>query len=237
MYANAICILVCAGSSTRVGSLGLYKSKVLVELSGCWTVLHEVLSRILKSGVNKVVLVCSEALQEDFQNILDSFKELNSYIVIGGSTRSKSVRNGINEIDHVFNENTPQVVFVHDGARPFFSVELLKQAIQDVAKKNEGIVFGVPVVNTIKVCASDMQIKNTLNRDELWEVQTPQVFPYLHLREAYASFNSSDTIYDDSALLERAGYPVSIIKSSSLNFKITTKEDIDRAIFEYNRSL
>jgi 2-C-methyl-D-erythritol 4-phosphate cytidylyltransferase len=234
MLAKAACILVCAGSSSRMGDLGTVKSKVLIELDKNWFVLHEVLDRIQKAGVRDLVLVCPNESTLEFKSVLNSFSALNSSIASGGTTRSESVLNGLNVIRKLETANPFEVIFVHDGARPFFSSELLREGIFLATNNQRGYVLGVPVVNTIKVCNRDLSISNTLDRDTLWEVQTPQIFPAHFIKESYDKFEFSETIFDDSMLLERAGYPVSILKSDSSNFKITTQVDTERAILYYH---
>lgn len=234
MLSNSVCILVCAGSSSRMGDLGAVKSKVLLELDKNWLVLHEVLDRIQKAGVRDLVLVCPSELTSEFKSVLNSFSSLNACVASGGNTRSESVQNGLNAIRKLETATPFEVVFIHDGARPFFSSELLREGISLAVKNHRGYVLGVPVVNTIKVCNRDLSISSTLDRDTLWEVQTPQIFPSHFIKDSYEKLDSGEILFDDSMLLERAGYPVSILKSDSSNFKITTNSDTERAIHYYH---
>ncbi len=244
MDIKSVCILVCAGSSSRMGDLSTAKSKVLLNLEAedsqnIWTVLDEVISRMALAGVENIIIVCPDKLSKDFHPIVSKFPTVKCHLESGGPTRSHSVRNGLNAISSTFPDIKHEIVLVHDGARPFFNVQLLKDSIQQVILNNQGCIFAVPATSTIKVCDNNLKVQQTLARDNLWEIQTPQIFPKDILLEAYESENLSDSIFDDSSLVERLPYPVSVVRSCYSNFKITTKEDIDRAklIFSTNKLL
>lgn len=234
MGSQSLCILLCAGSSSRMGKLGSVKSKVLINLDDSWTVLHEVLTRLVRSGIDKILLVCAENLKEDFEAVLDQIDFVKPKIVIGGDSRSQSVKNALDAIPHCFPLIKQEIIMIHDGARPFFSVDLLIEAIELVSTRKQSYIFGVPVVNTIKVCSEDLSIERTLDRASLWEVQTPQIFPSGDIISAYNSTKNYKDVYDDSSLLERINIKVSIIKSTYANFKITTHEDVERAKHQLN---
>lgn len=141
-------------------------------------------------------------------------------IVKGGAERQDSVYNGLRELD-----GKADIVFIHDGARPFVSRDIVRNSISAI-KGFDGVVVGVPVKDTIKE-AEDGVIKKTLPRKPLWAVQTPQVFLYEPLMRAYNKA-MEDKFYstDDSALVERLGGRIKIIMGSYENLKITTPEDM-----------
>jgi 2-C-methyl-D-erythritol 4-phosphate cytidylyltransferase len=145
-------------------------------------------------------------------------------IVEGGSTRGQSVYRGLNKI----NKDT-NLVLIHDGVRPFVTQETISEAIKKAIEVGAAVV-AIPVCSTIKMAkkrGKEPFVEITLNRDKLWEAQTPQVFRRELILKAYekamrGGFNATD----DSSLVERLGYKVSIVPGSYNNIKITTPEDL-----------
>ncbi|GER93620.1 2-C-methyl-D-erythritol 4-phosphate cytidylyltransferase [hot springs metagenome] len=154
-------------------------------------------------------------------------------IVPGGKERQDSVYNGIKTVD-----DKTSVVLIHDGARPLIESDIVRKSLKEL-KDCDGVVVGVPVKDTIKeVHGSSLMahgkeeviVKNTLNRNVLWAIQTPQVFFFEKIRDAYVKA-AADRYYatDDAALIEQYGGKIKIIMGSYRNIKITTPEDIDIA--------
>jgi 2-C-methyl-D-erythritol 4-phosphate cytidylyltransferase len=115
-------------------------------------------------------------------------------------------------------------VLIHDAARPFVDAKSVSAAIS-AARRTGAAVSGVKVKGTIKKVTREKIVKETLRREELWEIQTPQVFKKELLLRAYKRFGCQD-VTDDAALVEKLGLPVSISPGSYLNIKITTPEDL-----------
>jgi 2-C-methyl-D-erythritol 4-phosphate cytidylyltransferase len=141
-------------------------------------------------------------------------------IIPGGRERQDSVFNGLKYLD-----GKGAVVLVHDGVRPFVDISIVKNALQEL-KDCDGVVVGVPLKDTVKEVRNCV-ISKTPDRDLLWAVQTPQVFHYEPLFNAYEKA-MADSIYttDDSALVERNGGTVKVIMGSYMNIKVTTPEDL-----------
>ena len=141
-------------------------------------------------------------------------------IVAGGATRFESVNNGLKTVD-----KDTDVVIVHDGARPFATAELIQQCIQQCAKTG-AVIAAVPVKHTIKqVNTHTMTVEGTLDRNSVWEVQTPQVFKADVLRNAHESATDNKAT-DDAVLVEQSGHAVSIVRGDYKNIKVTTQEDL-----------
>lgn len=166
-------------------------------------------------------------------------------IVPGGQERQDSVYNALKVID-----DKTSVVLIHDGVRPLIEADLIRKSLSEL-KDCEGVVVGVPVKDTIKearrpsrgdcpritgesvdsgLSPEKLLVEKTLNRNVLWAIQTPQVFFFEKIRDAYIKA-TADKYYatDDAALIERYGGKVKIIMGSYRNIKITTPEDIDIA--------
>ena len=145
-------------------------------------------------------------------------------IIEGGLRRQDSVFNGLSRLD-----TSPDSVLIHDSARPFIENKCITETVAE-ALKSGAAVAGVPVKSTIKQAAvlnrrRGISVVKTLQRENLWEIQTPQVFKKKIILEAFAAFGRSD-VTDDAMMVEKLGYPVSIVQGSYYNIKITTPEDL-----------
>jgi 2-C-methyl-D-erythritol 4-phosphate cytidylyltransferase len=140
-------------------------------------------------------------------------------VVVGGDTRTRSVRNGLLALGV-----DADVVMVHDGVRPLVTPEIIAAGIGAV-KAAGAAIAAVPVKPTIKVIDPKTRtVAETLDRELLWEVQTPQIFDRKVLEKAYAQDRDGAT--DDATLVERSGVKVSVFMGSYANVKVTTPEDL-----------
>ena len=114
-------------------------------------------------------------------------------------------------------------VIIHDGARPFLTVDLIQKGLE-AAKETGAAIAGVPVKDTIKLTDNAGLITETLQRDELWAAQTPQIFKFDIVTAAYNKLTTEVT--DDAAAVERLGYKVKLYMGAYNNIKITTPEDL-----------
>jgi len=115
-------------------------------------------------------------------------------------------------------------VLIHDSARPFIDRKSITKVIS-TAKKTGAAILAVPVKATIKSIKATGFVNTTLERSNLWEIQTPQVFKKELILEAYKKY-SKIKVTDDASLVERLGKKVKIVLGSQENIKITTKEDL-----------
>ena len=141
--------------------------------------------------------------------------------VIGGATRQASVRAGLAALAG----HAPDVVLIHDAARPFASDALVSRAI--AAGRLGPAVPGVPVTDTIKAVDGAEKIESTVDRTRLRAVQTPQAFPFALIQDLHARAAAAgrDDFTDDAALAEWAGLPATVFAGEPGNIKLTTPED------------
>ena len=145
-------------------------------------------------------------------------------LVEGGETRQMSVYNGVRALSA-----DVDFVIVHDGVRPFVTDEVIFACLT-AADEYGAAVAAVPVKDTIKVVNEDSFIVETPVRDQLWAVQTPQVFRKSLLEEAHQVAQARQlTATDDASLVEQLGFPVKLVKGSYANLKITTPIDLQVA--------
>ena len=118
------------------------------------------------------------------------------------------------------------LVMIHDGARPFLTIDLIEVGLKLVGKTGAAVA-AVPVKNTIKLTHTGKLIKETLDRDRLWAAQTPQIFSFDVITRAYE--NLSKDVTDDAAAVEQLGYKVHVYMGDYGNIKVTTTEDLELA--------
>jgi 2-C-methyl-D-erythritol 4-phosphate cytidylyltransferase/2-C-methyl-D-erythritol 2,4-cyclodiphosphate synthase len=145
--------------------------------------------------------------------------------VHGAATRQGSVRAGLESLT----AQAPQIVLVHDAARPFTSQALIERAIA-AAQTSGAAIPALPVTDTVKLVDGAGHIEATLNRSALRTVQTPQAFDYAALMDAHrrATAAGREDFTDDAALAEWAGLRVTVFDGEQGNIKMTTPEDFAR---------
>lgn len=199
-------IVVAAGAGRRFG-----RAKQFEALGDRRLVDRAVETALL--GCDEIVLVLPEGASWDGPSV--------HTVVTGGATRSDSVRAGLAAVpDHV------AVVVVHDAARPLASRELFAAVIAEIAAGADAAVPGIPVTDTIKRVDGSLVVE-TVARDTLVAVQTPQAFAAAALRAAHADAAHAT---DDAALVEAAGGRVVVVAGEQHNLKITAPRDLDLAL-------
>jgi 2-C-methyl-D-erythritol 4-phosphate cytidylyltransferase len=211
-------ILVAAGRGER---LGLDQPKAFAKLAD-EPLLAEPLRRLEESAwVDAIVLVAPPGWEEPAILLAE---ELGcgkvSACVAGGETRTDSVRAGLGEVPA-----DALVVLVHDAARPLLSDAVVERVLGPLAEGWDGVVPGLPVADTLKRADGDGGIVETVPREGLWAVQTPQAFLAETLRRAYAGDGAAT---DCAALVEAAGGRVKVVEGDPRLLKVTTASDLAR---------
>ena len=196
-------IVVAAGTGSRFGG-----AKQFEQLEGRRVV--DWATAACRSVADNVVLVVPADRVDDRTPLADK-------VVAGGATRSASVRAGLAAIPH-----GAEIVVVHDAARPFASPAIFHAVVAAVREGADGAVPGVPVADTIKRVAGGTVVE-TLDRDRLVAVQTPQAFTAAAIRNAHAGDGEAT---DDAALVEAAGGRVVVVDGDPANTQITRREDL-----------
>ena len=209
-------IVVAAGKGER---MHLDVKKQFLPLLGM-PVLARTLEAIEKCDAVKeiIVVVSEEDLLKVKDIVLSADCEKVTKIIAGGRTRTDSVAKGLRE---VMEEST--IVMIHDGVRPLIQAARMQECIRNAAKYGAS-ALGVTPKNTIKKIDKNNQITETVDRDSLVEIQTPQCFQKELICRAYESYDPSAT--DDCMLVEALGAKVYVTEGSYANLKLTTKEDL-----------
>lgn len=213
-------IVLAAGAGKRMNST-VHKQYMLLNEK---PVLYYALKAFEESEVTEIILVVGAGEEEYCKTqIIDKYGigKIGA-IVQGGRERYHSVYAGLKAAQGA------DYVLIHDGARPLVTADIIRRSIECV-RAGQPCVVGVPAKDTIKVLDANGFVKETPDRSTLWQMQTPQTFPYSMIRAAYEKIVSEDdnTVTDDAMVLEKAtGQRVKVIEGSYQNLKITTPEDL-----------
>ena len=214
-----IAIIAAAGAGTRMAS---DRPKQFLLLAGTPVIFHTLKVFEQCDSIDEVIVVLSAEESAGFLSLAGKFgvRKL-ARVVPGGVTRADSVKRGLMAIRSA----TAEIVAVHDGVRPFVTVEELDATVA-AAKADGAAILVAPVTDTIKQVGDEAVVK-TLDRGALRRALTPQCFRYELLREAYQQADvTNPSLTDESALVEQLGKRVSIVEGSARNIKITTAEDL-----------
>ncbi len=207
-------VIVAAGSSRRMSGV----DKVLAPLGG-----KPVLARVIDvfqkcASIDQIVVVLSQQnLEKGQQLVAEQGWSKVTDVCPGGERRQDSVVAGLSQLSHC------SWVVIHDGARPLVTADLIERGLK-TATETGAAVAAVPVTDTIKVAGDDHFVQRTPPRCNLWAVQTPQVFRFDIIAEAYRQAKGDVT--DDATLVERLGYKVKIYMGAYDNIKITNPNDL-----------
>lgn len=207
-------VIVAAGKGERMSGI----DKIFTPLGSMPVLAHSVSVFERCELIDQIVIVLSEQSIEAGQELSleESWSKVSDFCA-GGERRQDSVRNGLELLEGC------EWVLVHDGARPLLEESLITRGLEK-AESAGAAVCAVPVKDTIKQTDKTGLVIRTLERENLWAVQTPQVFSYEILKDAYETADGDFT--DDAALAEGAGAKVKIYMGSYDNIKITTPQDI-----------
>ena len=214
-----IAIIAAAGAGTRMAS---DRPKQFLLLSGTPVIFHTLKVFEQCDSIDEVIVVLPAEESAGFLSQAGKFGVRKvARVVPGGATRADSVKRGLMAIRSA----TAEIVVVHDGVRPFVTVEEIDATVA-AAKAEGAAILVAPVTDTIKQVGDEAVVK-TLDRGALRRALTPQCFRYELLREAYNQADVNDpSLTDESALVEQLGKHVSIVEGSTRNIKITTAEDL-----------
>ncbi len=215
MIRDACLVIVAGGSGSRYGK----NNKLLEFLSGVPAIVHSVKKLGPGFAPECRIMAVPEAEKQRFLDVLKTFApELPFRLVSGGATRGESVRHAMAAVPDGI-----RYIAIHDGARPLATPALLGNVLA-AARECGGAVPGHAVADTLKRMAPDGTVQETVPRENLFAVETPQCFDLALLREAYAKIPEART--DDAGVMEEAGFPVRIVPWTEPNLKLTYTADL-----------
>jgi 2-C-methyl-D-erythritol 4-phosphate cytidylyltransferase len=210
-------VIAAAGSSKRMGG----EDKLFVNIGGKPALIHSLIAFQYIDLVKEIVIVANADKFEHISKLCARYKiDKATKIMKGGATRVESVMNGVLAVS-----KKARIIAIHDSARPCVDSSLIIRTIS-AASKYHAVAPGIPVSSTIKR-VKDGIVSETVDRDGLFEIQTPQVFTAEIIKAALAkAIKKSVEITDDCMAAELIGVLVYITEGSRSNIKLTTSEDI-----------
>jgi 2-C-methyl-D-erythritol 4-phosphate cytidylyltransferase len=200
--------------------LGGELPKAFVDLGGTPLVVHS--ARAMAASCDWIaVVVGGDYVDRGARSLAAA--QINATVCAGGATRTESVAAGLIACRRL-GAGPGDLVGVHDAARPLTSVDLIDRTFAAVDDGWDAAAPGLPVVDTLKLLGADDAVVRTVDREGLWAAQTPQVFRWSTLEDAYRGEPSAAT--DDLGLVERAGARVRLILGETTNVKITYPQDL-----------
>ena len=219
-------IIVAGGKGLRMGS---DIPKQFLPIGGK-PVLMRTLERFREySDDIQIILVLPEAQQEYWQQLCDEYHfDVEYTLANGGQTRFHSVQNGLAKVP----DDAQGVVGVHDGVRPFPSIEVIKNCYE-TARTAKAVIPVIPVVETVRqlidsdsqLSILNSQLSKTVPRDQYRLVQTPQTFD-IQLLKAANRQPYNDGFTDDASVVEAFGHKITLVEGNRENIKITTPYDL-----------
>jgi 2-C-methyl-D-erythritol 4-phosphate cytidylyltransferase/2-C-methyl-D-erythritol 2,4-cyclodiphosphate synthase len=212
-------IIAAAGSGERFGAT---LPKALISLGNRTLIEHAVAA--LAPIASEIVICAPAGYEKQIQDLVGN----DITVVVGGTTRSDSVRAGIAALSgkHKF-------VLVHDAARALATTDLAKRVVTSLEKGESAVIPGLELIDTVKSVDASGHVSATPDRASLRRVQTPQGFDLDVLKKAHSSGAQAT---DDGALVEAIGYKVLIINGEERALKITTPSDLATALSIFGTS-
>lgn len=215
-------ILVAAGSSQRMGF-----DKLFATIAGKPVIAHTIRGFELTRSVEGIVVVAREDRHDEIKAIVrDERFEKVQLIIPGGKHRQDSVRAGLDQVGH-----ESKYVAVHDAARPLITPEQIERVFQQCVKHGAA-ALAEPINDTLKQAESDLLVSGSVDRHQVYAMQTPQLFERQLIEEAYrAVYTENISVTDEVSAVERLGRKVVLVLNDDFNFKITHRRDLPVAEF------
>lgn len=208
-------LITAGGSSKRYGN----NNKLLEKINSKTIIEYTVEAFIQTEEIAEILICANLSIIKELNKI---FKNQNKVKIIeGGATRQQSVFNGLMSI------SACDYVLIHDGARPMISPETIKKTIKTVREK-KALTVATRTVDTIKQVDENLKIIKTIDRNSLFNTQTPQAFDYKLIKDAHEKL-SGKNYTDDAGMLESLGFDVYVLEGDYKNIKITTESDFQIA--------
>jgi 2-C-methyl-D-erythritol 4-phosphate cytidylyltransferase len=215
-------IIVAAGDSRRMGF-----DKVFAAIAGKAVIAHTIRAFERANAIDEIIVVAREDRRDEIKTIVrdENFKKVRS-IIPGGKRRQDSVRAGL---DHL--ESAARYVAVHDAARPLVTPKQIERLFQQ-CQIHGAAALAKPINDTLKRADADLLVTESVDRQGLYAMQTPQMFERALIDEAYrAVYAENSLVTDEVSALERLDRKIVLVLNDDFNFKITYPRDLLLAEF------
>ena len=213
-------VIPAAGVGTR---MELDKPKQYISINDKTVIEHTIACFISRSDIAGIVVVIATA--DEYWSALKLANNAKITVAPGGKERFQSVLNGLNALSTRAGIN--DWVLVHDAARPCLSQQLIDRLIEQTNNHDVGGILALPCRDTIKRANDSGEIESTVDRNKLWQAQTPQMFRYEKLVNALSRVVTEGNLVTDEAMaMELAGYNPLLVEGHPDNIKLTQKDDL-----------
>jgi len=215
-------IIVAAGNSRRMGF-----DKLLAPVAGEPVIAHAIGAFDRTTSVSEIIVVAREERHDEVRKITSDagFSKVRS-IIPGGERRQDSVRAGLDRI-----EPQAKYIAVHDAARPLVTPEQIEHAFEQ-CRVHGAAALAQPVNDTLKRADADFLVGGSVDRHQLYAMQTPQIFERKLIEDAYrAVYAENISVTDEVSAVERLGHKIALVLNDDFNFKITYPRDLAVAEF------
>lgn len=205
--------------------MGSDMPKQFLLLKGLPVMMHAIQAFQRSSSSPQIIVVIHPSLREDWSILCESHAFSAPHILVnGGSSRFESVKNGLKAIASIGAEMAYCVIAVHDAARPLVSPKLIDETYEQ-AKLTGAAALSRRSTDSVRVKSSNGLKNNTLPRASVYLMQTPQAFNGAILCSAYEQADDHSCT-DDASVVEKKGYPITLVDGDTRNIKITFPEDL-----------
>ncbi len=215
-------IIVAAGSSRRMGF-----DKLFAVIAGKPVITHSIAAFERANSVGEIIVVAREDRHREVKKIVrdENFKKVQS-IVAGGEHRQDSVRVGLDRLG-----TDAKCVAVHDAARPLVTPDQIERIFEQ-CRIHDAATLAEPIKDTIKRADIDFVVTDSVDRHQLYAMQTPQIFDRALIEEAFRGVYAENvSVTDEVSAVERLGRKVVLVLNDDFNFKITYPRDLPLAEF------
>jgi 2-C-methyl-D-erythritol 4-phosphate cytidylyltransferase len=215
-------IIVAGGSSQRMGF-----DKLFAVIAGEPVIVHTIRAFERANSVSEIIIVARGERHAEIRKITrdTSFKKVRS-IVPGGERRQDSVRAGLDRI-----ECAAKYLAVHDAARPLITPEQIESAFKE-CRVHGAAALAQPINDTLKRADPDLLVAGSVDRHQLYAMQTPQIFERKLIEDAYRAVCAENlSVTDEVSAVERLGHKIALVLNDEFNFKITYPRDLQVAEF------
>ena len=211
----ASALILAAGSGTRFGG-----TKQFTEILGVPVILRTALAFEKCPLIDEIIVVTGEDDIERCHVILDGRITKLTHVIMGGSTRQRSAMAGLELVDE-----RCEYVAIHDAARCLVTPEIIENVMNE-AYKTGAAAAAEKAVDTVKIADKDGNIVETVDRDKVWLMKTPQIFlANMYRAGVYSAYRDVVTVTDDCGLVERIGFKIKAVDCGHENIKITYPTD------------
>lgn len=222
-------IIPAGGSGARFG-----ENKLLVKIDGVELFIYTLKPFLQLFASEQIYIVVPQQELSLFKELtLQYFPHNKLNFINGGEARAESVYNGVEVISQKKSENNIKYIIIHDAARPLITTDIIKHSVNHLAEEEkniDGIVVAKKVVDTIKRVGNDGCFAETICREDLWAMETPQVFLWDKFKKAYSNVIEKNcnlaSFTDDAVIMAQSEFIIKPLENNEINSKITYRNDL-----------